>query len=846
MTASCDVLLLAMTGKLSGLCTTPTRSASSRGRDRSRKASEQADTRSPAGDSPGSPGEDVGSTDSPQLAGKEMAVRPAAKVATLSLGTLVREEKRLEGRREELRKQLAQVLDASPNEPPGTNGAARRGDSGRAPALQGLQPAGPCSTSSPCRSTVDSSVVQGTSSRELEDQIRRMQEEWQKEREMWAKSSNSDVEEAARSSAQEAEKMLGAWRKAAAKGRDSNSEQQTITGEVQQPTNKQSVLQTTHAATQTAAEDETTVPVCVQPVPTRNIDGGPLSLKQLTTQQAQQDRLRWSLKAKLALALDPRTAQNYCSTAEEMNRKVYRLEARIKQMQEERERELTTWKRANEAAVEQAQKQCEEREVTLRKERSEGAATVEALQQELSRFQETFTALQRKSSEQAVELGTRAQTVQRLTDQLRSARQETAALTEQNVSLESHMETLKAKHHSLQTQLSEVKSRATQLETALQDLTNERVAERTSTTLRLSRVAVQNACRHAVRIHESRREVKVLRDRHEGELAAVESSWQGGHELNAFLHETASKIDDELARQRIVAAVAQKIHWRRVMKSLYSWRGYAKSRQEKRHRMRQSAKQMGRLVAMKTVRAWADLIRTIKSDGKSAALQSAKAELAHERRCVESRATTLEANSRAHFDTLLGHIATKLEQSSTIQATLIQDLRLQAWTGGTMRDELLATTLVERVFSTALVREATETSQERVLVATAQKTKTRALAKCIKAWCDATSERKVDKRKRKWEQTERPGRHTEAQQHDISVRAREHDRAHDEVLARSLVGNVLARAVIDVADTLPSQMSPSSSANILDSDGARLAALKAGITECSERLSALERARTLA
>ena len=73
---------------------------------------------------------------------------------------------------------------------------------------------------------------------------------------MWTKSSNSGVEEAARFSAKEAEKMLGAWRKAAAKGRESNREQQLINGEVQQPTNKQAALPKTHAATQTAAVAE--------------------------------------------------------------------------------------------------------------------------------------------------------------------------------------------------------------------------------------------------------------------------------------------------------------------------------------------------------------------------------------------------------------------------------------------------------------------------------------------------------------------------------------------------------------------------------------------------------------
>jgi hypothetical protein len=425
---------------------------------------------------------------------------------------------------------------------------------------------------------------------------------------------------------------------------------------------------------------------------------------------------------------------------------------------------------------------------------------------------------------------------------LHSAREETAALTEQNDYLEKHAETLIAKYHSTQTQLSEANIRATELERALQDLTNKAAAERASNTLRFSRAAVQNACRHAVTTHESRREFKALRHRYENELAAVELSWQGGHELNAFLHATASEMDEELAQQRIVVSVAHKIHWRRAMKSLYSWRDYAKSGQARRHRMRQAVNRMGKVVAMNIVRAWADLIRTMKIDDISAALQSAT-----ECRRVENLHTrALETKAQAQ-DTLLGHIATKLDRSSTIQAMVIQELKSQPWKGDTMQDERLATTLVERAFSAALVREAEETSQERVLVAAAQKTKIRAMSKCIRAWCYVTFERTIATSRCNREQTETPERHTAAQQHVASVRAREHDQAQDEVPAGSLARKIFSIPTMNVAETIPSQMSPSlpDRAGVLDSDGTRLAALKAGLTECSERLSALECARTL-
>ena len=54
-----------------------------------------------------------------------------------------------------------------------------------------------------------------------------------------------------------------------------------------------------------------------------------------------------------------------------------------------------------------------------------------------------------------------------------------------------------------------------------------------------------------------------------------------------------------------------------------------------------------------------------------------------------------------------------------------------------MWDRLLATALVNQAFSAALSRAANETSTKRLLVATAQKRRNRASAKCIRAWRDA-------------------------------------------------------------------------------------------------------------
>ena len=554
--------------------------------------------RSPPGDSPGWPA--VEST------------------SPLSVNALAQEQKRLEGRREQLRQQLAQVLDTSYGwaNPPSRSGGA--------PALHTAQlPAGQ-SKASPPRHTEDGPPDQAASTRDLEDQIRRMQEEWEKERETWTKVSNFDVEEAARVSAQEAEKMLGAWRKAAAKGRRNTSQQQALPAEAQQRVwLQQNAPKMMHATTQTAETDEeSNVATCGQGSATCNIGAQePLSLKLLTQQQARQDQLRRALKSKLAVALDPATAQGYRSTVEELNRQVYRLEVQNKQMQDERGRESATWKQEQKQLevaqkkkfelvhnkIEQAQKTFA---VALEKERSKAAAAAEALGQQLSRCQETVTLLQTKSTEQAAELGARATSIQDLTHRLSSARQEMATLEEQNGKLEQQNATLKANHSIASAQLSDANTRVTQLERALQDLTNKAAADRTIITTRLSRITVQNACRHAVRTHEARKEVRALRSRYDAELAAVQMSWQG--------------------------------------------RGN-----------------------------------------------------------------------------------TKLEQSVTARTLKTQDLPSQSRKGGATRDRLLATALVNQAFSAALSRAANETSTKRLLVATAQKRRNRASAKCIRAWRDA-------------------------------------------------------------------------------------------------------------
>ena len=554
--------------------------------------------RSPPGDSPGWPA--VEST------------------SPLSVNALAQEQKRLEGRREQLRQQLAQVLDTSYGwaNPPSRSGGA--------PALHTAQlPAGQ-SKASPPRHTEDGPPDQAASTRDLEDQIRRMQEEWEKERETWTKVSNFDVEEAARVSAQEAEKMLGAWRKAAAKGRRNTSQQQALPAEAQQRVwLQQNAPKMMHATTQTAETDEeSNVATCGQGSATCNIGAQePLSLKLLTQQQARQDQLRRALKSKLAVALDPATAQGYRSTVEELNRQVYRLEVQNKQMQDERGRESATWKQeqkqlevAQKKKFEFVHKNFEQAQktfaVALEKERSKAAAAAEALGQQLSRCQETVTLLQTKSTEQAAELGARATSIQDLTHQLSSARQEMATLEEQNGKLEQQIATLKANHSIASAQLSDANTRVTQLERALQDLTNKAAADRTIITTRLSRITVQNACRHAVRTHEARKEVRALRSRYDAELAAVQMSWQG--------------------------------------------RGN-----------------------------------------------------------------------------------TKLEQSVTARTLKTQDLPSQSRKGGATRDRLLATALVNQAFSAALSRAANETSTKRLLVATAQKRRNRASAKCIRAWRDA-------------------------------------------------------------------------------------------------------------
>ena len=604
--------------------------------------------RSPPGDSPGWPA--VEST------------------SPLSVNALAQEQKRLEGRREQLRQQLAQVLDTSYGwaNPPSRSGGA--------PALHTAQlPAGQ-SKASPPRHTEDGPPDQAASTRDLEDQIRRMQEEWEKERETWTKVSNFDVEEAARVSAQEAEKMLGAWRKAAAKGRRNTSQQQALPAEAQQRVwLQQNAPKMMHATTQTAETDEeSNVATCGQGSATCNIGAQePLSLKLLTQQQARQDQLRRALKSKLAVALDPATAQGYRSTVEELNRQVYRLEVQNKQMQDERGRESATWKQeqkqlevAQKKKFELVHKKFEQAQktfaVALEKERSKAAAAAEALGQQLSRCQETVTLLQTKSTEQAAELGARATSIQDLTHRLSSARQEMATLEEQNGKLEQQNATLKANHsiasaqlsdantrvtqleralqdltnkaaatleeqngkleqqnatlkadHSVASaQLSDANTRVAQLERALQDLTNKAAADRTIITTRLSRITVQNACRHAVRTHEARKEVRALRSRYDAELAAVQMSWQG--------------------------------------------RGN-----------------------------------------------------------------------------------TKLEQSVTARTLKTQDLPSQSRKGGATRDRLLATALVNQAFSAALSRAANETSTKRLLVATAQKRRNRASAKCIRAWRDA-------------------------------------------------------------------------------------------------------------
>ena len=632
---------------------------------------------SPPGDSPGLP-----------------AGQPVELTSALSVNALVQEQKRLEGRREQLRQQLAQVLDTSYGSTSGTTEGrvAQPGrGSGGAPAPHSMQLSAGQSKASAPRHIEDEPPGPAASTCNLEEQIRRMQEEWEKERAMWTAVSNFDDKEAARVSAQEAEKMLGAWRKAAAKGRHNTSQQQALPAEAQQRVwLQQNAPKMTHATTQTPdADEEPNVATCGQASTTSNIRAGPSALKLLTQQQAQQDQVRRVLKSKLAVALDPATAQGYHRTVEELNRQVYRLEARNKQMQEERGRERATWKQ-DQKQFELAQKKFEVAQnmfeqaqktfaVALEKERSKAAAKTEALGQQLSKCLETVTLLETKSTEQAAELGARATSIQELTDQLSSARQELVILEEQNRKLEQQNAALKASHsiasaqlseaktrvaqlegalealsnkaaatleeqngkleqqnaalkanHSIASaQLSEAKTRITQLEGALEALSNKAAADRTNITSRLSRITVQNACRHAVRTHETRKEVRALRSRYDAELAAVQMSWQ----------------------------------------------------------------------------------------------------------------------SRGN---------TKLKQSVTVQTMTRQDAAFQSnWKDGAMWDKLLATALVDKVISAALIRTANETSTQRVLVAAAQKLRNRASAKCIRAWRDAVFEMR--------KQTEGTGPHMASQ-----------------------------------------------------------------------------------
>ena len=146
-----------------------------------------------------------------------------------------------------------------------------------------------------------------------------MREEWAREREMWTKLSESGVEEAARSSAQEAEKMLEAWRKAAAKGRERDSQQQVIVSDTLQSANIQTLTKKMDANTQTSdANAEISIPACEQTRPACNVaDAGSLSITQLTKQQVQQDRLRRALMSKVAVVLDPMTIQKHRNTADE-------------------------------------------------------------------------------------------------------------------------------------------------------------------------------------------------------------------------------------------------------------------------------------------------------------------------------------------------------------------------------------------------------------------------------------------------------------------------------------------------------------------------------------------------
>ena len=582
---------------------------------------------SPPGDSPGLP-----------------AGQPVGLTSALSVNALVQEQKRLEGRREQLRQQLAQVLDTSYGSTSGTTEGrvAQPGrGSGGAPAPHSMQLSAGQSKASAPRHIEDEPPGPAASTCNLEEQIRRMQEEWEKERAMWTAVSNFDDKEAARVSAQEAEKMLGAWRKAAAKGRHNTSQQQALPAEAQQRVwLQQNAPKMTHATTQTPdADEEPNVATCGQASTTSNIRAGPSALKLLTQQQAQQDQVRRVLKSKLAVALDPATAQGYHRTVEELNRQVYRLEARNKQMQEERGRERATWKQ-DQKQFELAQKKFEVAQnmfeqaqktfaVALEKERSKAAAKTEALGQQLSKCLETVTLLETKSTEQAAELGARATSIQELTDQLSSARQELVILEEQNRKLEQQNAALKANHSIASAQLSEAKTRITQLEGALEALSNKAAADRTNITSRLSRITVQNACRHAVRTHETRKEVRALRSRYDAELAAVQMSWQ----------------------------------------------------------------------------------------------------------------------SRGN---------TKLKQSVTVQTMTRQDAGFQSnWKDGAMWDKLLATALVDKVISAALIRTANETSTQRVLVAAAQKLRNRASAKCIRAWRDAVFEMR--------KQTEGTGPHMASQ-----------------------------------------------------------------------------------
>lgn len=706
--------------------------------------------RSPPGDAPDTP--------SPEASAK--AVESPRAAAGPSLAGLAKQQEEQEQLRRALKSRLARALEPGVAQ---TRDAIQSLRSDSALEAPSPTPGEPRSNSPPRYATVDEPASpHGTSTRDLEDQIRRMREEWAREREMWTKLSESGVEEAARSSAQEAEKMLEAWRKAAAKGRERGSQQRVIVSDTLQSANSQTRTKKMDANTQTSdANAEISNPAREQTRPACNVaDAGSLSITQLTKQQLQQDQMRRALMSKVALALDPRTTQKHRNTADEVNRKICRLESRIAHMQEEQARERAAWQEAKEAAIRQMQ---EDAEVALEQDREKATVRATAFEAELARSHETVAALEKTIDDQAAELRAQTEFAQRLTDQLarsqetvialqRTSDEQAAQLSAQtenaqrmigqlqsllgkNGKLEQHMAKLEASHEigigELQTELSEVTAGATRLQGAMRDLTHTAATERANYTHSLSRLAVHNACRHAVRTHESRKEIIALSSRHQAELAALEASLEGGIELDAFLHATASDIDNEYAQQRLLASVAQKFRLRGVMKSLHTWRDFVKYAQARRYKMRVAAKRLRMLVAVKIFGAWADVV-----NGRKTAVKLTE--------CVKTQ------------------------------------------------DKMLATALVDRVFSAALVRDATQTTTKRVLVAATQKKRHRAVAKCVNTWRYVVLEQ--------------------------------------------------ATARCKMEQTTYTSQSPTP--DVLDSDSTSLAALMLRIAGCRQRLNALEYAET--